>query len=96
MSMCRTLKLLVAVLAATFALAVSAPAGAVGNPDYTAPPPSEPVSSPPPPARQVTRAAAPGPQRLPITGSDTVGFAVIGAALVAGGAGVLVVRRRLA
>jgi LPXTG-motif cell wall-anchored protein len=93
----RTLQLALTALVAVLALSLAAPAGAVGNPDYTAPPPTGAVSTPPP-ARQITssQAAAPSRQRLPITGSDTVQLALIGGLLVAGGAGLVSVRRSTA
>lgn len=97
MSVRRSLQLALTALVAVVALAVAVPAGAVANPDYTAPPPAETVTTPPP-VRQVTSAssvaAAPSRQRLPITGSDTAQLAVLGGLLVAGGAGLVLVRRR--
>lgn len=95
-------RLLVAVLAAVFALALASPAGASGNPDYTSPPPGEVTENGTPSAGET--AAAPGVasapaaeadrQWLPITGSDVISLVVMGAVLAAGGAGVLALRRR--
>jgi len=92
----RSLQVFFALVVAVMALSLAQPAGAVDNPDYTAPPPASVVESSTPaplPVRQVQTAAA--PQRLAITGSDTAQLAVLGAVLVAGGAVVLVARRRV-
>jgi LPXTG-motif cell wall-anchored protein len=99
----RMIALTVATLAACLTLAFASPAGAVENPNYTVPPPSEPVGSTPQGEQYqvVNRTASPGRtsvaesrQRLPITGSDVTGIAVIGGLLVAGGAVLLTIRRR--
>lgn len=99
MSLRRTLQLALTALVAVIALSLAVPAGAVGNPDYTAPPPTGTVTTPPP-ARQITSsstaAATPSRQRLPITGSDTAQLAIVGGLLVAGGAGLVTIRRRTA
>jgi LPXTG-motif cell wall-anchored protein len=93
MAIRRSLQVFVAVVVAVAALALANPAGAVDNPGYTAPPPSSVVqTSTPAPLRQVQTAAA--PQRLAITGSDSLQLAVLGALLIVGGAGALVARRR--
>lgn len=87
------------------ALFVANPAGALQNPDYTAPPPPSAVSTPPSPQpvrqpeqstqREVTTAVrVPLRSRMAITGSDVTQTAVIGAVLVGLGAVVLVARRR--
>lgn len=90
----RSLQVFLALVVAVVTLGLAQPAGAVDNPDYTAPPPASVVeSSTPAPVRQVQTAAV--PQRLAITGSDSVQLAVLGAVLVAGGAVVLVARRRV-
>ncbi len=98
MSLRRFLQLTVALVVATLALSLGSAAGAVDNPDYTAPPPSTPVTNPEPvQVRKITETAAvPARQWMPITGSDVTGMAVVGGLLVAGGAGLLVVRRRTA
>ena len=97
MSLRRTIQFALAVVVASMALAFGTAAGAVDNPDYTAPPPSSVVRHSTPPAiRQVSKAVAPSRQRLAITGSDSAQFALIGGLLVAGGAGTLVLRRRSA
>ena len=76
-------------------LGVASPAGALDNPDYTAPPPTTPVTSPkPPPPVETAVNAAPVRTRLAITGSDATGLAIVGGSCVAIGAGLLVVRRR--
>lgn len=96
MSLRRNLQLALTALVAVVALSLAVPAGAVGNPDYTAPPPAETVTTPPP-ARQVTTAAsAPSRQSLPITGSDAAQLALVGGLLVVGGAGLVAARRRTA
>lgn len=104
MTVRRTLKTALVLLAAAFALTVGSAAGAIENPDYTAPPPSTPVTVLP--ARvdavraQPAVAAPSNPsvanQRLAITGSETTQLVVVGALLVAGGAGLMVARRRTA
>ena len=97
MSLRRVLSFLTAsVVGGLFLLAPSS-AGAVDNPDYTAPPPTTVVTTPAP-ASKVTTAVAASPERtsLAITGSDAVTTAVIGVSLLAGGAVVLAVRRRVA
>lgn len=96
MSLRRTLSLTVALLVAgLFWASASTPAGAVENPDYTAPPPTTIVTTPPPTTAVKTAVAVtPVRTRLAITGSDATGTVLLGAGLVAVGAGLLVVRRR--
>ncbi|CAN5874704.1 hypothetical protein BH23ACT2_BH23ACT2_31130 [soil metagenome] len=101
MTLRRSTQLLVAVLATVVALALASPAGAIDNPDYTAPAPAE-VTENATPAAQGDAVSAQGRSAgeatdrewLPITGSDVIALLGIGAVLVAGGAGVLMVRRR--
>jgi LPXTG-motif cell wall-anchored protein len=95
MSTPRILGLVLALLLGAAVLAAGSPAGAVDNPNYTAPPPTTPVTSPVP-AKKVETAvnAAPVRTRLAITGSDATGLAVLGGSLLLVGAGVLAVRRR--
>ncbi len=100
MTVRRSTQLLVAVLATVVALALASPAGAIDNPDYTAPAPAE-VTENATPAAQGDAVPAQGRSAgeadrewLPITGSDVITLLGIGAVLVAGGAGVLMVRRR--
>ena len=96
MSLRRTLHLTLAIVVGAL-LWSAAPAGATENPDYTAPPPTTVITTPPPAAKVKTAVAVtPLRTRLAITGSDATGTAVLGAGLVALGAGVLVVRRRTA
>ena len=79
------------------ALALARPAGAVGNPDYTVPPPATVVTTPTPEATtEVVTAvkARPVRTRLALTGSDATSAALVGATLVAAGGGILVLRRR--
>jgi LPXTG-motif cell wall-anchored protein len=96
MSLRRMLSSIVALLLASL-LWVASPAGATENPDYTAVPPTSTVTTPAPPARVKTAVAVtPIRTRLAITGSDAAETAALGALLVAGGAGILVVRRRRA
>lgn len=97
----RTLHVTLAVLvgALLWVAAGASPAGATDNPDYTAPPPTTVVTTPAPAAEtKVKTAVAVAPLRtsLAITGSDATGTAVLGAGLVAAGAGILVLRRRKA
>jgi LPXTG-motif cell wall-anchored protein len=96
MSLRRMLSMTLALLLAGLLWAGS-PAGATENPDYTAVPPTSAVTTPPP-AQKVHTAVAVTPirTRLAITGSDATGTALVGAALVAVGAAVLVARRRRA
>ncbi|CAN5805015.1 hypothetical protein BH10ACT1_BH10ACT1_33160 [soil metagenome] len=98
MSLRRTVQLVVALAIASLAFASAGSAGAVDNPDYTAPPPTSVVSnSTPRPVRQVASVAAtPSRQQLAITGSDVLQLVVVGAVLVAGGTATLVLRRRSA
>ncbi len=96
MSLRRSLQLALTVLVAALALSVAVPAGAVGNPDYTAPPPAETVTTPPPVRQVASAASAPSRQRMPITGADTAQLALVGGLLVAGGAGLVLARRRTA
>lgn len=94
MTLRRSLQVFFALVVAVVALGLAQPAGAVDNPDYTAPPPSSVVeSSTPAPVQNVQTAAV--PDRLAITGSDSAQLAAFGAVLVAGGAVVLVARRRV-
>lgn len=87
--------------------AFSSSANAQSNPDYVEQAPTSTVQDPGtsgiatgrPVGNAVSArssAAASGRQSLAITGSDLTGFAVIGAVLVAGGAALLVTRRRVA
>lgn len=104
MTVRRTLQLALVLVVAAFTLSMGAAAGAVENSDYTAPPPSTPVTDPPTEVASlranrtaaVPAAAAPSNQRLAITGSETTQLLVIGTLLVAGGAGLMVARRRTA
>lgn len=100
MSLRRVLALLVAITGLAV-LGLAAPAGAVDNPTYTAPPPATTITSPTPtepPAAddQVVTAVKveAARTRLAITGSDATGLAVIGGTLVLAGVGTLVLRRR--
>ncbi len=94
MSMRRILSLTVALVLAGL-LWSAAPAGAAENPDYTAPPPTTIVTTPQPTTEVKTAVAVtPVRTRLAITGSDATGTVVLGAGLVAVGAGLLVLRRR--
>ncbi len=98
MSLRRSLQVFFALVVAVVALGLARPAGAVENPDYISPSPSEVVhTSTPAPARPAVSQgqAAAGPQRLAITGSDSVQLAVFGSVLLAGGAVVLAARRRV-
>ena len=103
----RTLQTALAVLVAVVAITVGSAAGAIENPDYTAPPPATPVSVVPVKVDAIrvqpavtadlnTRVAEPAAanQQLAITGSETMQLVALGALLVAGGAGLMVVRRR--
>ncbi|MEZ5177694.1 MAG: LPXTG cell wall anchor domain-containing protein [Acidimicrobiales bacterium] len=93
MTIRRSLQVFLALVVAVVALGPSRPAPR--QPDYTVSPPSTVVqSTTPAPVQQVQTAAA-VPDRLAITGSDSAQLAVIGAVLVAGGAVVLVARRRV-
>lgn len=94
MTLRRTLSSTLAVVLVAV-LWLAAPASATENPDYTAPPPTSVVTTPPPATKVKTAVAVtPVRTRLAITGSDAADMALIGAVLVAGGVGVLVVRRR--
>lgn len=98
MSIRRSLQVFFALVVAVVAFGLAQPAGAVENPDYTdSPPPSVVHTDIPEQARPaVSQAqAAALPDRLAITGSDSVQLAVLGAVLLAGGAVVLVARRRV-
>jgi LPXTG-motif cell wall-anchored protein len=96
MSLRRTLHLTLAIVVGAL-LWSATPAGATENPDYTAPPPTTVITTPPPVAKVKTAVAVtPLRTRLAITGSDATGTVILGAGLVALGAGVLVVRRRTA
>lgn len=95
----RSARLLVLALGALLAgvLLVGRPAGAVGNPDYTVPPPATIVTTPTSEvSTEVVTAvkARPVRTRLALTGSDAGTAAAVGAALVAAGGGILVLRRR--
>lgn len=107
MTLPRPLRVLAAfVIFAAFAFGSTSVAGAVENPDYTEPAPTTPVEPEPevinnnvvkPVVKPATTAAATpavANQRLAITGAETVQMVVIGAVMVAGGAGLLVLRRR--
>jgi len=94
MSLRRTFALLASVVVASL-LWTAAPAGATENPDYTAPPPTTVITTPAPPTKVKTAVAVtPVRTRLAITGSDATGTVLLGAGLIAVGAGFLVVRRR--
>ena len=97
----RTLEALLAATVVGAVLFIGSAAGAVDNPDYTAPPPSSvpsttPTSTQPQQARRVETAVSVTPvrSRLAITGSDVGQLAVIGSGLVLAGGVVLVLRRR--
>lgn len=97
----RVLQLSLALLFGSLALAVASPAGAVDNPDYTAPPPTTVITTPPTEPetasrREVATAVAVSPVRsqMAITGSDVAQLAALGTGLVVVGAVVLVARRR--
>ena len=105
----RTRHTALVLLVAAFTIVVGSAAGAVENPDYTAPPPSTPVTVLPAkidavrarpavaaPSNTGVTNASKANQRLAITGSETTQLVVIGALLVAGGSSLLVVRRRTA
>ncbi len=109
MTVRRTLQTALVLLVAALTITVGSAAGAVENPDYTAPPPSTPVSvlpvkvdavrAQPAVAANSTRGVADpsaANQRLAITGSETTQLVALGALLVAGGAGLVAVRRRTA
>lgn len=98
----------IALLFTVLTLGLAAPAGAVSNPDYTAPPPPRVITTPQPPSivsprvPAVQRAAVetavtsrPVRSTMPITGSDVGPLLVMGLGLGAAGIGLLVVRRRL-
>lgn len=80
--------------AASLALATAGAAGAQQNPDYTAPAPVVSVTAPPVQnlSTPVQRSTSSAP--LALTGTDALQLVVAGGVLVAGGAGVLVARRR--
>ena len=86
----------VAVVAFVLVLATAGAASAQENPDYTAPAPAVEVTTPPIQAFRSTPAAptTPSDAPLPVTGADVVQLLVIGGVLVAGGGGLLAVRRR--
>lgn len=109
MSIRRTIQFATAAVVASVALSIGSPAGAIENPDYTAPAPTKVVNNATPQAARKTasaaepaaaapasRAAAPSDQGLPVTGSDVAQLAVIGLILVAAGIGFLGLRRRTA
>jgi len=104
MSLRRSLTFIFALAVAALALGTATPAGAVDNPDYTAPAPTTVVvpssvqaeTTPTPvEVRQVTAVPAAN-QRLAITGSDSAQMAMVGAALLGVGGVVMVLRRRVA
>lgn len=97
----RTLQILVVTVISAVTLAVGSVAGAIDNPDYTAPPPTTPVTQALPTVVQTARQTPRTPAvpvssrpRMPVTGSDLVQLLAMGAALVVGGAGILTLRRR--
>jgi LPXTG-motif cell wall-anchored protein len=99
MSLRRTLQLSVALLVGCLALASASAAGAVDNPDYTAPPPTTVVSATTTPRiarvqRITTAAAVPSRQRMPITGADVTQLALVGGLLLLAGSSLLLIRRR--
>ncbi|HEX2575986.1 MAG TPA: LPXTG cell wall anchor domain-containing protein [Aquihabitans sp.] len=95
MTLRRSVQFALALVVASVALAFGSAAGAVDNPDYTAPPPTSVVSNSTPPAVRESVAATPAArERLAITGSDATQMAVVGGLLVAGGAATLGLRRR--
>ena len=102
MTVRRTLRSALVLLVAAFTLSLGSVAGAVDNPDYTAPSPSTPVRVVPTRVAAVrAKPAVADPakaanQRLAITGSETLQLVVVGAVLLVGGAGLMVVRRRSA
>lgn len=96
MSLRRTLQFALALAVASVALAFGNAAGATGNPDYTAPPPTSVVHNSVPKTVRQAPATPVARQQLAITGSDMNQFALIGGVLVAAGAGTLVLRRRTA
>jgi LPXTG-motif cell wall-anchored protein len=71
-------------------------AGAQENPDYTAPAPQVEVTVPPIQTFRSAPAApaTPSDTPLPVTGADVAQLLLLGGALVAGGAGILALRRR--
>jgi len=96
----RAIKTFLALVAATLVLSIGSAAGAVDNPDYTAPAPAVEVANSMPPIQAVkaTPAAAVDPAStrtsMALTGADIAQFAAIGAVLVIGGFGLVMVRRR--
>ena len=96
MSLRRTLQFALALAFASVALAFGSAAGATGNPDYTAPPPTTVVTNSVPKTVRQAHTTTVSRQQLAITGSDMNQLALIGGVLVAGGAGTLVLRRRSA
>lgn len=76
-------------------------AGAVDNPDYTAPPPSVAIQNRTPTVRTASttstasKPSAPTRTRLAITGAETTQLVYFGTLLVASGAMTLALRRRL-
>lgn len=100
MSLRRSFTLAFALAVAALAFGFASPAGAVDNPDYTAPVPSTtvPVSvvaETTPPAVQKTTAVPAANQRLAITGADSAQLAMFGVVLLAGGGITLAARRRI-
>lgn len=99
----RVLQVSLAVLFGSVLLSVASPAGAVDNPDYTAPPPTTVVTTPPTTTEAVSRrevvtavAVTPVRSQMAITGADVAQLAALGTGLLAVGAVVLVARRRTA
>ena len=81
----------VAVVAFVLVLATAGAASAQENPDYTAPAPAVEVTTPPIQTFRSTPAAPTTPSDAPL---PVVQLLVIGGVLVAGGGGLLAVRRR--
>lgn len=98
----RVLQLSLSLLFGTLLLAsLAGPAGAVDNPDYTAPPPTTVVTTPPDTPQTASRrevvtavAVAPVRSQMAITGADVAQTAGLGVGLVALGTVVLISRKR--
>ena len=104
MSLRRSLTFVFALAVAALALGIATPAGAVDNPDYTAPAPTtvvptsvqaETTPETTPQAVKQTTAVPAANQRLAITGSDAAQMAVVGVALLGAGGAIMAVRRRV-
>lgn len=82
------------VLAAGMTLLAPNAAGAVENPDYTAPPPPEVIETDPPVA--ISRVAAPAARstQLPVTGADVTQVLLLGGGLIVIGGAMVAGRRR--